>query len=97
MIRHTTIKASVPVLYMKEGEAFLCYSPAFDLVAHGDSFEDAERSFAATLKLFVQEVTKKGTWTEVLKEYGWEKVKNEWSPPRIIGQESRVVEIPASA
>lgn len=97
MIRHTTIKASVPVLYMKEGEAFLCYSPAFDLVAHGDSFEDAERSFAATLKLFVQEVTKKGTWTEVLKEYGWEKVKNEWSPPRIIGQENRIVEIPASA
>ncbi len=97
MIRRTTIKASVPVLYMKEGEAFLCYSPAFDLVAHGDSFEDAERSFATTLKLFVQEVTKKGTWTEVLKEYGWEKVKNEWSPPRIIGQESRVVEIPASA
>lgn len=97
MIRHTTIKTSVPVLYMKEGEAFLCYSPAFDLVAHGDSFEDAERSFAATLKLFVQEVTKKGTWTEVLKEYGWEKVKNEWSPPRIIGQENRIVEIPASA
>ena len=55
MIRRTTIKASVPVFYMKEGEAFLCYSPAFDLVAHGDSFEDAERSFATTLKLFVQE------------------------------------------
>lgn len=44
---------------MKEGEAFLCYSPALDLVAHGDSFEDAERSFATTLKLFVEEVTKK--------------------------------------
>ena len=97
MIRRATIKASMPVLYMKEGEEFLCYSPAFDLVAHGDSFEDAERSFAATLKLFVEEVTKKGTWRGVLKEYGWEKVKNEWSPPRIIGQESRVVEIPASA
>lgn len=97
MIHRTTIKASVPVLYMKEGEEFLCYSPALDLVAHGDSFEDAERSFATTLKLFVQEVTRKGTWTEVLKEYGWEKVRNEWSPPRIIGQESKIVEIPASA
>ena len=97
MIRRTTIKASVPVLYMKEGEAFLCYSPAFDLVAHGESFEDAERSFATTLKLFVEEVAKKGTWREVLKEYGWEKVKNAWSPPRIIGQESKIVEIPATA
>jgi hypothetical protein len=96
MIRRTNIKARVPVLYMKESEAFLCYAPAFDLVAHGDSFEDAERSFATTLKLFVQEVTKKGTWREVLKEYGWEKVKNEWSPPRIIRQESKTVEIPTS-
>ena len=95
MLRRTAIKASVPVIYMKEGHAFLCYSPAFDLVAHGDSFEDAERSFARTLKLFMQEVTKKGTWKRVLEEYGWERIGKEWSPPRIIGQESKDVEIPA--
>ncbi len=97
MFKQTTIKTSVPVIYMKEGDAFLCYSPAFDLVAHGDSFEDAEKSFAIALKLFVEEVTKKGTWAEVLKECGWEKVKHEWSPPRIIGQENKIVEIPAFA
>ena len=97
MFKRTTIKANMPVIYMKEGDAFICYSPAFDLVAHGDSFEDAEKSFAITLKLFVEGVTKKGTWMEVLKEYGWEKVKHEWSPPRIIGQENRVIEIPIPA
>lgn len=97
MMRRTTIKANIPILYMKEGEAFVCYAPALDLVAHGDSFEDAERSFAATLKLLIEEVTKKGTWPEVLAEYGWEKVKHAWNPPRIIGQESTVVEIPAVA
>ena len=85
---------NLPVIYMKEGETFICYSPAFDLVAHGDSFEDAGRSFAKTLKLFIQEVTKKGTWKEVLREYGWERVDKEWSPPRIIGQESMPVELP---
>lgn len=96
MLRRTTIKASVPVLYMKEADAFICYSPAFDLVAHGNSFEDAERSFARTLKLFMQEVTKKRTWKQVLEEYGWERIGKEWAPPRIIGQESKDVEIPAA-
>lgn len=97
MFKRTAIKASIPVIYMKEGNAFICYSPAFDLVAHGNSFEDAERSFARTLKLFIGHVTKKGTWEQVLKEYGWEKVRKEWTPPRVIGQESKEVEIPAPA
>ena len=69
---------------------------AFDLASHGDSFEDAEHSFARTLNLFVDQVSKKGTWREVLQEYGWEKAKKEWTPPRIIGQESKEIEIPVS-
>ena len=96
-MKRTTIRANIPVLSLREGEAFLCYSPAFDLVAHGDSFEDAKRSFAQTLKLFIEEVSKKGTWEAVLGEYGWEKVKKDWTPPRIIGQESQAVEIPVPA
>ncbi len=66
-MKRTTIR-NIPVLYLREGEAFMCYSPAFDLVAHGDSFEDAKRSFAQTLKLFIEEVSKKGTWEAVLKD-----------------------------
>ncbi len=97
MLKQTHLKANIPVIFLKEGEAFVCYSPAFDLVAHGDSFEDAEQSFAKTLKLFVAQVTKKGTWNKVLEEYGWEKVKKEWNPPRIISQGSRDIEIPIPA
>lgn len=89
-----SIKASIPVIYLKEGDTFICYSPAFDLVSNGDSFEDAEKSFAQSLKLFVEEVSKKRTWQEVLQEYGWEKVKKAWIPPRIIGQESKEIEFP---
>ena len=97
MAMKRTIIRNIPVLYLREGEAFLCYSPAFDLAAHGDSFEDAGRSFAQTLKLFVEAVSKKGTWEAVLREYGWEKVKKDWNPPRIIGQENKAVEIPVPA
>ena len=97
MLKRTTIKANIPVIYLKEGGTFLCYSPAFDLVAHGDSFEDAERSFTQTLKLFVEQVSKKGTWATVLRECGWDKVQHAWNPPRIIGQESKAIEISVPA
>jgi predicted RNase H-like HicB family nuclease len=66
MLKYTPIKVNIPVLYLKEGEAFICYSPVFDLAAHGDSFKDAEQSFAKTLKLFVEHVSKKKTWRKVL-------------------------------
>ena len=82
---------------MKEGDAFVCYSPALDLAAHGDSFEDAEKSFEATLKLFIEEVTKRETWPKVLKEYGWEKIDHEWTPPVILRQTTKPVTIPAFA
>lgn len=94
MAKQIRIKANIPVISMKEGDVFICYSPAFDLVAHGDSYEDATKSFAETLHLFVEEVTKKGTWPQVLREYGWQKSKSEWTPPRIINQQNMPVEIP---
>ncbi len=90
----TTIKSQIPVIFLKEGDIYVCYSPAFDLVAHGDSFDDAQESFAETLKLFIEEVTKKGTWKAVLKEYGWHKVKQAWIPPQVIGRRNKSIEIP---
>lgn len=91
----TLIKGNIPVLYMKEGDTFICYSPALDLVSHGDTFEDAQKSFTTTLKLFIEEVTKMDTWPQVLKEYGWKKTKHGFIPPEIIGQSFQPVEIPA--
>ena len=90
-------KTTIPLLYLKEGESFICHSPAFDLVAHGDSFEDAELSFAQTLKLFIEEVTRMGTWEAVLQEYGWEKTSNQWSPPLFLQEKSRDIEITVAA
>ena len=92
-----SIKATIPVIYLKEAGAFICYSPAFDLASHGDSFDDAEKSFARSLKLLIEHTNKKGTWQKVLREYGWEKVKKAWNPPRIIGQENKEIEIPISS
>ena len=90
------IKVNIPVIFMKEGDTFVCYTPAFDLAAHGDTFEDAKKSFAISFKLFLEEVTKMGTWPKVLQEYGWKKVGSHLLPPQVIGQTLESVEIPAS-
>lgn len=95
MVKRTFVESQIQVIYLKEGNIFVCYSPAFDLAAHGGSFEDAEKSFTETLKLFIEEVTKKDTWEEVLREYGWQKVKKTWKPPLIIGQHSKRIQIPS--
>lgn len=56
---------NLPLFFMKEGDTFVCFTPVFDLVAHGDSFEDALESFEKTFQLFAEEVTKMGTWPKV--------------------------------
>ena len=91
------IKTNIPVLFMRDSDTFICYTPAFDLAAHGNTFEDAKKSFEVTFKLFVQEVTRMGTWPQVLKEYGWKKVGNRYVPPQLIGQETLSIDIPAFA
>ncbi|MBI1871195.1 MAG: hypothetical protein HYS07_08400 [Chlamydiae bacterium] len=93
-MKKTRVETNIPIFYMKEGDTFLVYTPAFDLVAHGDSFEDAEESFAKSLKLFVAYVSERGTWKAVLEEYGWKKVHEVWNPPAIIRQDSKPVRIP---
>lgn len=95
MRKGTKVNVNLQVLFMKEGETFICYSPALDLAAHGDSFEDAEKSFETTLQLFEEEVTKRNSWPQVLKEYGWEKVNEEWSPPVILRQVTKAFAIPS--
>jgi len=89
------IHAQIPIIMLKEGDIFVCYTPAFDLASHGDTFEDAEQAFKVALKIFVKSVTEKRTWTKVLQEYGWKQEKKSWTPPLIIKQESMPVTIPA--
>ena len=94
---HKVKLTNIPVLYLKEGEIFVCYSPSLDLAAHGDSFEDAYESFGMTLKLFCEEVTKVGTWGKVLTDCGWVKQNKTLVPPRMIGMDTESFHIPAHA
>jgi len=77
------IEAKIPVLFFEEGGKVIAYSPAFDLSTCGDTEEKARNRFAEAVKIFLGEITKMGTLSEVLEECGWRKVpkKHEWHPP----------------
>ncbi|MBF0253988.1 MAG: hypothetical protein HQL11_02540 [Candidatus Omnitrophica bacterium] len=95
--KKTVIRAKIPIMYMKEGDIYVCFTPALNLVSHGDTFEEAERNFAKSLKLFIREVTRMGTWEEVLSECGWRKINNRLTPPTILRERLQQIQIPVTA
>ena len=65
--RRTNVKiTNLPVWFMKEGEAFIAYSPALDLSTCGDTFEKAQRRFAEAADIFFEECVQRGTLDEAL-------------------------------
>ena len=90
----TNVHTEIPVFFLKEDDTFVCYTPAFDLAASGDTLEEAKKSFDISCKMILEEVVKKGALEEMLQNYGWVKLKSRWSPPQLIGQESKDILIP---
>jgi predicted RNase H-like HicB family nuclease len=84
------IRGAIPLCFLKEGKAFVAFSPALDLSTCGKTFDEARENFAEALEIFFEECLKMGTLAEALESYGWVKDrKNEWEPPVYIG-ESRI-------
>ena len=62
-----TITVTIPIKHLKEGESYICYSPVFDLAAHGESAEDAQQSFVKSLKLVIEEISRKSDNANILR------------------------------
>jgi len=80
------VNLSVPLLVFKEDSEFIAHSPFLDLSACGKTFEEAETQFEEAAKLLIEELIKKGTLDECLKNLGWKKVRKQWTPPTIVSQ-----------
>lgn len=93
-IKGIELKVNLPVDFLREGNKFIAYSPALDIATCGDSFEEAKKRFEELVSLFFEELLRKGTLEEVLREYGWEKVENKWNPPVYITHTQHLVKIP---
>ncbi len=77
------IDVKIPVLFFEEGNKVIAYSPVFDLSSCGDTEEKARSRFAEAVAIFLGEIARMGTLSEVLEECGWRKVpkKHGWYPP----------------
>lgn len=87
-------KFNLSVIFLKEKSAFVAYSPALDLSTTGKTFATAKNRFTEAVNIFFEEIIKKGTIDEVLEDLGWQKIKKEWLPPKVISHESETIQIP---
>jgi predicted RNase H-like HicB family nuclease len=82
-----TKKFRLPVLIFREGKYFIAYSPVLDLSTSGKDYEEARRRFQEVVEIFFEELIKKGTLKEVLKELDWQKINRKWQSPSLVSQE----------
>lgn len=85
------LKIQLPVSILKEGKAYIAYSPALDLSTAGATFDEAVKHFDEAVQIFFEEIDEMGTLDEVMEELGWEKQKNQWNPPVVVSHEMRPV------
>lgn len=77
-----TIKTTLPVQFIREGDEFVAYCPALDISTSASSLEAVKKMFAELVEIFFGETLKMGTIDKVLHECGWRKVgKRGWHPP----------------
>lgn len=72
---------SIPVFYLREGRAYIAYTPTLDLSASGTTVARAKKNFETTLRLFLDELIARGTLADVLRDMGWSKHDRRWRPP----------------
>jgi len=91
------ISANLPVIFLKEKGQFVAYTPALDLSTSGKTLAQAKRRFAEAATIFFEECHKMGTLDEILRDLGWEKRENAWTPPMAVVGDSQTMNIPLPA
>ena len=87
-------QVSLPVSILREGEAFVAYTPALDLSTSGKSLDEARTRFNEVVGIFFEELVSKGTLETVLSNLGWQRVRKEWVPPQVIMHQTEVFNMP---
>ena len=81
------IQANLPVLFLREGEHFIAFTPALDLSTVGKTYEEAKKRFDEAVEIFFEEIVKRGTLEQSLLDLGWAKHEGTLIPPQLIGQD----------
>ncbi len=96
-MKKVEFSVNIPVTFIKEGDAYIAYSPVLDLSTSADTFEKAQKRFPEAVELFFEELVEMGTLDEVLTGLGWEKAHRKWTPPLQISHDIQSVNVPLSA
>jgi len=62
---------------------FVAYAPELDLASCGPTEEKAKKNLHEAVEIFLEEMRGKGKLEEFLKEFGFQKEKSRWIPPRV--------------
>ncbi len=92
-MKKVKLEFNLPVSIIKEGKSYIAYTPALDLSTSGKDYEEVKKRFYKIVNIFFEEIAKKGTMEEVLKELGWKKIKTKWNPPIVVSQESQNIKV----
>ena len=87
------LEFKIPVSILKEGGKYIAYTPALDLSTSAKNYKDAKKRFKEIVSIFFEELIKRGTLEEVLRDLGWKRVQTKWSPPVLISQESQTIRV----
>jgi len=87
------LKLQVPVSILREDKKYVAYTPALDLSTSGKNYQEVKKRFTEIVNIFFEELIKKGTLEEVLRDLGWKKVQSRWNPPIVISQESQTIQV----
>ncbi len=93
----TKFEISIPVSILKEGKRFVAYTPALDISTSGKTYEETQKRFSEIVSIFIEEIVKKGTVNEVLRDLGWRKIKTKdklnWAPPVVVSQDTQLIKV----
>lgn len=88
VVKTKITEGRLPVIFLKEDDTIVAYTPALDLSTCGRTIEEAKASFEKAADIFFRECIKRGTLEEVLLSLGWKKSRTRprtWSPPEVVG------------
>jgi len=96
-MKKISFKASLPVMFLREGKGFVAYTPALDLSTSASTLAKAKKRFAEAAEIFIEECHSMGTLESVLEDLGWKKSKSSWNPPVVVSQSSIPFNLPVFA
>jgi predicted RNase H-like HicB family nuclease len=92
-MKNIKLDFNLPISIIKEDKSYIAYTPALDLSTSGKNYEEAKKRFSEIVNIFFEEIIKKGTIENVLKDLGWKKIQAKWNPPIVVSQESQNIKV----